>query len=390
MAHRDVPAPIAAGRHPVRLLSLNSAFRLGALHDSSRQWRPSRRQSGDNCHNPAGSCQYVKDRFKQEGVYLCPASPGVRNANATTGMSTPRRASTRHGKSFPYEEWRNDRPIIRTAIDHLGPVAGRRLLMPAVGPLAVLFARAGAEVWGFDIAEAQVSAVQGVVDRYELADRIHLAAMPFEELVYPDDSFDIVFGAAILHHIDLDRGAAELKRVMVENGRASFTEPLGSNPMLEFARRHIPYPGKGRTEDERPLTYRDARQFIGNFPGGKYREFGLFGMLAPRFVRDQARARSLREFDERLLRRAPSLRRLCQQISGRSQYLRSRMPGSSPARRASTASTGVGLRHGHRPGRDRGHHRQRSGGGPPRRGGRVREPARVELDHWDPIVRADE
>src|SRR4051812_14694807 len=44
-----------------------------------------------------------------------------------------------------------------------------------------------------------------------------------ERLPFPDDSFDLVFGHAILHHIpDLDRAFAEFRRVLRPGGRIAF------------------------------------------------------------------------------------------------------------------------------------------------------------------------
>lgn len=216
-------------------------------------------------------------------------------------------------QEFPYESWRTYRAIQRRALDHLGPLAGKRLLVCGVGSSSILFARAGAEVWGFDISEMQIAAVQALVDRHELSDRIHLQSMPFEALDYPDAFFDAAFGDAILHHIDLSRGGAELARVLRSGAKASFIEPLGTNPLLEFARRHIPYKGKGRTEDERPVTHRDVRVFSQHFAASTYREYALFSM-AGRLIRIRSIVRSLETLDEVLLERAPWMRRLCQTI----------------------------------------------------------------------------
>ena len=138
--------------------------------------------------------------------------------------------------------------------------------------------------------------------------------MPFEALEYPDSSFDLAVGDAILHHIDLPRGAAELARVLRTGGRASFIEPLGSNPLLQLARRHLPYRGKGRTEDERPLQYRDIRTFIKEFPKSQYREFALVSMLGERVVTDRSTIRRLQHLDEIILRHAAWMRPLCQTV----------------------------------------------------------------------------
>lgn len=213
-------------------------------------------------------------------------------------------------KEFPFETWRTYRPIERTATDFLGDVIGKRLLIAGVGVQAILFARAGAEVWGFDIAEQQVEAVRAAVERHGLTARIHLGAMAFESLEYETGFFDMAFGEAILHHIDLRRGGAELARVLRPGARASFIEPLGTNPVLEFARRHLPYPSKSRTEEERPLTYRDIREFATSFAASRYREFGLLSMLNGRIVTHRPTMRRLESADEWILARAAWLRRL--------------------------------------------------------------------------------
>jgi ubiquinone/menaquinone biosynthesis C-methylase UbiE len=38
----------------------------------------------------------------------------------------------------------------------------------------------------------------------------------------PDDSVDVVFGMAILHHLDLESSAREVKRVLRKGGAQSF------------------------------------------------------------------------------------------------------------------------------------------------------------------------
>ena len=149
---------------------------------------------------------------------------------------------------------RTYRPIQQTALDYLGPVQGKRILLCGVGPECVLFARAGAEVFGFDIAEAQIESASRLAQRCGLTESIHVDCMPFEQLAFPDKFFDMAFGTAILHHIDLETGGAELARVLTKGARASFVEPLGENPLLEFVRKHVTYPGKGRTCDERTAS----------------------------------------------------------------------------------------------------------------------------------------
>lgn len=217
-------------------------------------------------------------------------------------------------KEKPYESWRSVRPIRQTAMDWLGPIEGKKILMCGVGSEAAVFARAGAAVYGFDISETQILAVEALAKRLNLQDRIKVKAMPFEKLEYPEAYFDGVFGHAILHHIDLAKGAAELNRVLKPGGRATFIEPLGMNPLLQFARRHLPYRGKGRTEDEQPLTYRDIESFIRHFADARYQEFSLLSMVRRRVTKSRMIVGFLQRCDQVLLKRFPALRPLCREV----------------------------------------------------------------------------
>jgi SAM-dependent methyltransferase len=214
----------------------------------------------------------------------------------------------------PFETWKSARPIRHTALDWLGQIAGKKILMCGVGSEAAIFARAGAQVYGFDISETQILATQALARRLNLEDRIEARAMPFEDLQYPDSYFDVVFGQAILHHIDLVRGAKELNRVMKPGARATFIEPLGMNPLLEFARRHLPYRGKGRTQDESPLTYPEIELFIKYFAAARYQEFGFLSMVQRRVTKSRTVVGFLQRCDVVLLERFPGLRRLCREV----------------------------------------------------------------------------
>src|SRR5262249_60258603 len=72
-------------------------------------------------------------------------------------------------------------------------------------------------------------------------------------LPFADGCFDAVWGNAVLHHLDLLKAGRELRRVLAPGGVAVFCEPWGENPLLAWARRRLPYPGKERTPDEQPL-----------------------------------------------------------------------------------------------------------------------------------------
>ena len=93
-------------------------------------------------------------------------------------------------------------------------------------------------------------------------------------------------------------------------GVAVFCEPWGGNPLLAFARRRLPYPGKDRTPDEKPLTRRDLTPLRAIFPNLEVSGFQLLGMIR-RVWRNLLACRICDGLDARLLRLLPGLRNWC-------------------------------------------------------------------------------
>lgn len=192
---------------------------------------------------------------------------------SATFRRTPDRLRFADADFLDHETW------VRPAFDALGDVRGKRALDYGCGHgmAAVVMARAGADVSAFDLSPGYVAEAErraranGVSVRFTAADAEHLP--------YLDASFDAVWGNAILHHLDLNQAGAELKRVLAPGGVAVFCEPWGGNPLLEFARRRLPYPGKHRTADEQPLTAAALAPLRHHFPNLHVRGFQLFGMM---------------------------------------------------------------------------------------------------------------
>lgn len=57
-----------------------------------------------------------------------------------------------------------------------------------------------------------------------------------EFLPFPDHFFDVVFGYAVLHHLDLEPVMKEISRVLKPGGRGVFSEPYGHNPAVQLFR----------------------------------------------------------------------------------------------------------------------------------------------------------
>lgn len=211
---------------------------------------------------------------------------------------------------FNDDEFLDHESWVRPAFAALGDLRGKRALDYGCGHgmAAVTLARAGAVVTAFDLSPGYVSetcrraAINSVTVRGVVADG--------EQLPFPDNSFDAIWGNAVLHHLDLDRAAAELKRVLAPGGVAVFCEPWGGNPFLSFARRRLPYPGKHRTPDEQPLRPTDLTPIQRHFPGLTITGYQLLGM-AGRVWKPLGRFGAL---DRPLLRMAPPLKSWCRYV----------------------------------------------------------------------------
>ncbi|HEX8067641.1 MAG TPA: class I SAM-dependent methyltransferase [Thermoleophilaceae bacterium] len=72
-----------------------------------------------------------------------------------------------------------------------------------------------------DISPGMLAELQGSAAR--LGVEVETACCQASELPFPDDSFDLVFGHAVLHHLpDLDAAFAEFRRVLRPGGRLAF------------------------------------------------------------------------------------------------------------------------------------------------------------------------
>jgi ubiquinone/menaquinone biosynthesis C-methylase UbiE len=74
-----------------------------------------------------------------------------------------------------------------------------------------------------DISYGMVEALNANAERLGLADRVRATRADAESLPFPDASFDLVLGHAVLHHLpDLDRAFSEFRRVLRPGGRIVF------------------------------------------------------------------------------------------------------------------------------------------------------------------------
>jgi SAM-dependent methyltransferase len=188
---------------------------------------------------------------------------------------------------------------------------GARALEYGCGPGSRAFhlARNGAHVVGIDISPVAIEQATERGRAEGLSDRLEFSVMDAEALEFPDDSFDIVCGSGIIHHLDLARSYAEIARVLKPGGVGVFTEPLGHNPAINAYRNRTP---DMRTVDEHPLLMKDlelAKRWFGQVDT----RFFTLAPLAAIPLRNRASfdriVAGLDGVDRMLFRAVPPLRR---------------------------------------------------------------------------------
>ena len=192
----------------------------------------------------------------------------------------------------------------------LGNVKGLRVVDFGCGSGAntLLLANRGAHVWAVDISEDLIRLGERRLAANGRAGGAQFIVASAHDLPFPSNAIDVVFGIAILHHLDLQLVSKEVQRVLRPGGRAIFQEPVRNSPMLRFARRLIPYRAPDISPFERPLTDDELLTFRQPFARARTRAFCLPHVLVgERLPGMRRRVRQLYEMDAAALRRVPAL-----------------------------------------------------------------------------------
>lgn len=144
------------------------------------------------------------------------------------------------------------------------------------GHLSLRYSGSGAsKVIGIDISKKFIDLATKQRDGLGVdAALCQFVEMDAHDLKFEDDSFDLVIGYAILHHLDTKLAVKEIYRVLKPCGRVLLLEPLADNPALKLFRWLTP---GIRTVDERPFTRSDL---VSLFPAEQWdRQLKFCGIL---------------------------------------------------------------------------------------------------------------
>ena len=193
--------------------------------------------------------------------------------------------------------------------------AGKVVLDYGCGPgylTSYLIEKGAVSVTGIDVSEGEIEQARVKAQQEGVESMTRFLVADAHATEFADDSFDLVVGDSILHHLDLRVALVELRRILRPGGRAVFMEPMWHNPILRVGRALTP---TARTPDEHPLTTSDwelCAELFGNFEHHE-REFLTIPLMPLNLVlphrAQRALARAVGAADDWVLAHFPALRK---------------------------------------------------------------------------------
>lgn len=211
-------------------------------------------------------------------------TPDARSAQRSAVIRKERewheRKAARRG---PLDRFLYDPPafdnVVQPAIAHLQARAGEHVLDMGCGEgkETLELASRGLAVISVDLSHRQLLRARQRLSEHGCDGNAHYIQANAEALPFAAKSFRIVYGKAIVHHLDEAIVSGELHRVMGDEGRATFAEPLAYHPIFWLFRRITP---RLRTEDERPMSLGDLDRFARRFDARQIRAYFFLAPLA--------------------------------------------------------------------------------------------------------------
>ncbi|MFC1669729.1 class I SAM-dependent methyltransferase [Spirochaetota bacterium] len=149
-------------------------------------------------------------------------------------------------------------PENRYIIDKIGNLKGKKLLELGcgAGEASVYLAKKGADVTATDLSGGMLRVVEKLASRNKV--KVKTKKCPSYKLDFPDNYFDVVYAANLLHHVDIENTIKEVNRVLKNKGIFASWDPISHNPIINIYRRIA---SEVRTEDEHPLKMKDLKIF---------------------------------------------------------------------------------------------------------------------------------
>lgn len=168
----------------------------------------------------------------------------------------------------------------------LGDIRGKTVLDLGCGngeKLPPLIKR-GAHVIGMDISPELVDLARQRLEEECGIGTAELLVGSAYETGLPDNSIDVVFSSALLHHLDLPKARAEIYRILRPSGRFILREPIRFSRTMNSLRKLFPAPKGDISDYEHPMTRAELATVTEGFTVIAQRNFRLpFVPLLNRF-----------------------------------------------------------------------------------------------------------
>ena len=130
------------------------------------------------------------------------------------------------------------------------------------------------KITGIDISDVSINKAK---EKFKNSDiKIELLVDNCEKTKFKDDTFNIVYGTGILHHLNIKTCLEEIHRILKPGGKFLFIEPLGTNPLINIYRKCTP---KSRSEDEHPLIGQDFKLIQSKFTKMNVKYYGFLTLI---------------------------------------------------------------------------------------------------------------
>jgi len=162
----------------------------------------------------------------------------------------------------------------------LGSVKGCRVLDYGCGQgeESIYLAKMGAHVTAIDISPVGIELTNERAKLNGVGDRVTAMLMRCDPTEFHSESFDVIHGFGILHHVGLQTGMMEIKRLLKPGGRGLFFEHMGNSRIIERVRPKE----KDYTKGERPVTWQEVQAMRPDFSRLVTRPFHIASRLRKR------------------------------------------------------------------------------------------------------------
>jgi ubiquinone/menaquinone biosynthesis C-methylase UbiE len=167
-------------------------------------------------------------------------------------------------------------PENRFILSKLGDIKNKKILDLGcgAGEASVYFAKKGADVTAADISEGMLEIAKRLARKHNVT--IHTKISSSDNIDLPDEKFDVVYAANLLHHVDIKSTLREISRVLKKGGVFASWDPVAHNPIINIYRRMAT---EVRTQDEHPIKMKQLKIFSEYFSNIEIETTWLFTLL---------------------------------------------------------------------------------------------------------------